>query len=122
MEYWPKNLLEDLPGGRPPPKLKKTRDIGAKPRSQTNFEKIIQIEYIDPKKSKNGRNIGKKTYWRTYQGGGPPPKLKKTRDIGATPRSQTNFEKTMKIEYIDPKKSKKGGILAKNTYWRTYKG
>ena len=60
MEYWPKNLLEDLPGGRaPPPKLKKT-DIGATPRPQTNFEKIIQIEYIDPKKSKKGGILAKK--------------------------------------------------------------
>ena len=36
--------------------------------------------------------------------GEAPPKLKKTRDIGATPRSQTNFEKTIQNECIDPKK------------------
>ena len=60
-----------------------------------------------------GGSIGKISYWRTYQGGGPPTNKKKTIDIGATPRSQTNFEKFIQIEYIDPKKSKKGKILAK---------
>ena len=59
-QYWQNILLEDLSGGRPPLKLKKTRDIGATPRSQTNFVKTIKIEYIDPKKSKKGGILAKK--------------------------------------------------------------
>ena len=60
MEYWPKNLLEDLPGGRAPPKLKKTRDIRAKPRSQTNFEKKSKLNILTPKSQKMGGILVKK--------------------------------------------------------------
>ena len=69
MEYWQKTLLDDLPGGEAPPNTKKTKDWGATPRSQTNFEKNINFEYIGPKNVKTGVNFGKKTYLTTYQGG-----------------------------------------------------